>query len=89
MAETTWDYTLKDYSPLFLYSSGPGEGSRRVGNLDSAWNQSCPYEPAGPLNNFLCDVSSMHTTRRNGATVSLDFHGKVYLRLSLHLADAD
>jgi len=75
MAETTWGYTVQDFSPLVVYSGARGSGNSQVANLDLAWEQNCPVEPTGPLNNFLCDVSSVHTTNVTGATVALTFRG--------------
>jgi hypothetical protein len=75
MTETTWDYVIQDYSPLFVYSSTRGTGNNQVANLDIAWNQDCPILPSGPLNNYLCDVASAHTTNVSGAAVTLTFYG--------------
>jgi hypothetical protein len=71
--ETTWDYFIQDFSPLLTYSgSSEGKGA----GLNAAWNQTCPFEPSGPLNNLLCDVASVHwTTGVNGASLSIPFYG--------------
>jgi hypothetical protein len=75
MAETTWTYTIQDFSPLLTYAGGIGNGS----NLDSAWGNVCPYQvlPDGQYyNKAICDLGSTHTTNVSGASVSLTFFGR-------------
>ena len=77
MTETTWDYSIQDFSPLFTYSCiGKGTSSHGT-NLDLAWQQSCPIAPSQRLGTItVCDTCSSHTTSMAGATVSLYFYGE-------------
>ena len=82
MTESTWQYTVQDFSPLLTYA---GSNSSQVLSLNTAWSQSCPSGRSGPLGgNAICDVESVHTTSISGASVSLDFYGGHLLRGNLH-----
>jgi hypothetical protein len=75
MAESTWDYTVQDFSPLLTYA---GSGDSQPSSLDPAWQQSCPNGGSVELGgNTVCDVDSTHTTTVSGASVSLAFYGEL------------
>jgi hypothetical protein len=76
MNESTWQYTVQDFSPLLTYA---GSNSSQLLTLDAAWSQSCPLGGSVQLSgNTLCDVESVHTTSTAGASVSLPFYGVYY-----------
>lgn|ERR1700722_14801221 len=76
MAETTWNYTIQDFSPLLQYS-GSSNSQGSSSGLNPAWQQSCTGNTATQDGTIveICDGSSVHTTSLMGATVSLSFYG--------------
>jgi hypothetical protein len=77
MSETTWEYTVQDYSPLLVYRTS--DGVSPYANLDPQWSNVCPYEalPNGQYyNKAICDLGSIHTTNVTGASISLNFFGE-------------
>jgi hypothetical protein len=77
MAETTWTYDIQDYSPLVKYAATTTTNPPIIPNLPSAWQQSCPLgTDAQVSNSTICDLSSVHTSSFNGASVTIDFFGK-------------
>jgi hypothetical protein len=77
MTETTWDYVVRDFSPLLTYFGAGRNSTGLQANLDPAWTQNCPYAPSARLGTLtLCDLGSTHTTNVLGAGVALTFYGK-------------
>jgi hypothetical protein len=75
LSETTWVYSVQDYSPLVTYAGSGSAG--QAANLDPAWEQSCAVIQSAQLGTIaICDVSSSHTTTVAGASVSLSFFGR-------------
>ncbi|KIM92213.1 hypothetical protein PILCRDRAFT_304 [Piloderma croceum F 1598] len=74
MSETTWNYTVQDFSPLLTYA-GISENSYGS-NLNPAWQQFCPFSIPALMPTTVCDLSSVHTTNVSNASVSLTFYGK-------------
>lgn len=76
MKQTSWEYTVQDFSPLLTYAGPGGTGNSRESNLDPSWQQICPlFMIIGLPGTPVCDLASAHTTNVSGASVSLMFYG--------------
>ena len=85
MNESTWQYTVQDFSPLLTYA---GSNSSQELYLNAAWSQSCPLGGSAPLSgNTLCDVESVHTTSISGASVSVPFYGTCHYVCHFFIVD--
>ena len=81
MNESTWQYTVQDYSPLLTYA---GNNSSQVLSLNTAWSQKCPSGWWPGTRSTICDVGSIHVTSTSGASVSLNFYGGHRIRCRFH-----
>lgn len=82
MTETTWEYVIRDCSPLLTYhdhDAGILDGSQGL-VLDPAWKRSCPFRTSvlWVMGKGVCDLCSTHTTNVSGASVSLAFIGEQF-----------